>query len=43
MESKFIVLIVIVLGIIAISQLARVYELAAKLKGKREEEISDNH
>lgn len=42
MESKFIVLIVIVLGIIAISQLARVYELAAKLKGKREEDISDS-
>ena len=42
MESKFIVLIVIVLGIVAISQLARVYELAAKLKGKREEDISDS-
>lgn len=42
MESKFIVLIVIVLGIVAISQLARVYELAAKLKGKREEDISES-
>lgn len=42
MESKFIVLIVIVLGIVAISQLARVYELAAKLRGKKEEDISDS-
>lgn len=42
MESKFIILIVIVLGIVAISQLARVYELAAKLRGKKEEEISDS-
>jgi cytochrome c oxidase subunit 2 len=42
MESKFIVLIVIVLGVVAISQLARVYELAAKLKGKKEEDISES-
>ncbi|MCB0476919.1 MAG: cytochrome c oxidase subunit II [Crocinitomicaceae bacterium] len=42
MESKFIILIVIVLGIVAISQLARVYELAAKLRGKKEEDISES-
>jgi cytochrome c oxidase subunit 2 len=34
------ILIVVVLGILAIAQLARVYELTARLRGKREEDIS---
>jgi len=36
---KFIALIVIVLGIIAVAQLMRVYELTSKLRNRREEEI----
>ncbi|MEO9256799.1 MAG: cytochrome c oxidase subunit II transmembrane domain-containing protein [Crocinitomicaceae bacterium] len=36
---KFIVLIVIVLGIIAIAQMMRVYELTSKLRNRREEDI----
>lgn len=38
--TKLLILIVVVLGVLAIAQLARVYELTAKLRGKREEEIS---
>ncbi len=38
--TKLLILIVVVLGILAIAQLARVYELTARLRGKREEEIS---
>lgn len=38
--TKLLILIVVVLGILAIAQLARVYELTAKLRGKREEDIS---
>ena len=34
------VLLVIALGIIAVTQMARVYEITSKLRGKREEEIS---
>ncbi|MFZ1689092.1 MAG: cytochrome c oxidase subunit II [Flavobacteriales bacterium] len=34
------VLLVIALGIIAVVQMARVYEITSKLRGKREEEIS---
>src|ERR1700754_1202860 len=34
------VILVIVLGTIAITQMARVYEITSKLRGKREEEIS---
>lgn len=37
---KLLILIVVVLGILAVAQLARVYELTAKLRGKREEDIS---
>ena len=36
---KFIALIVIVLGIIAVAQLMRVYELTSKLRNRKEEEI----
>ncbi len=38
--TKLLILIVVVLGILAIAQLARVYELTSRLRGKREEEIS---
>lgn len=38
--TKLLILIVVVLGILAVAQLARVYELTAKLRGKREEDIS---
>jgi cytochrome c oxidase subunit II len=37
---KLIIVIVILLGIIALAQLMRVYELSAKLRNKREEDIS---
>ncbi len=37
---KLLILLVIILGVIAVLQLARVYELTAKLRNKREEEIS---
>lgn len=37
---KLVVIIVVIVGIIAIAQLMRVYELASRLKGNREEEIS---
>lgn len=40
MGSKLIALIVIVLGVIAIAQLVRVYELSAKLRKNGENEIS---
>jgi cytochrome c oxidase subunit 2 len=39
--TKLLILLVIILGILAIAQLARVYELTSRLRGKREEEISD--
>ncbi|MEZ4789464.1 MAG: cytochrome c oxidase subunit II [Flavobacteriales bacterium] len=39
--TKLLILIVVVLGILAVAQLARVYELTSKLRGKREEEISE--
>ncbi|MBK7946718.1 MAG: cytochrome c oxidase subunit II [Flavobacteriales bacterium] len=39
--TKLLILIVVVLGILAVAQLARVYELTSKLRGKREEEIFD--
>ena len=38
--TKLLILIVVVLGILAVAQLASVYELTAKLRGKREEDIS---
>ena len=37
---KLLVLLVIILGIVAVVQLARVYELTATLRKKREEDIS---
>ena len=40
MGSKLIALIVIVLGVIAIAQLVRVYELTSKLRNRGEHEIS---
>lgn len=40
MENKLIILIVIVLGVIAIAQLARIYEISAKLRKRQENEIS---
>lgn len=39
MGMKFVVLVVIVLVIIAVAQIMRVYELSAKIRGKREEDI----
>ncbi|MCB0765384.1 MAG: cytochrome c oxidase subunit II [Flavobacteriales bacterium] len=38
--TKLLILIVVVMGVLAIAQLARVYELTARLSGKREEDIS---
>jgi cytochrome c oxidase subunit 2 len=40
MASKLIALIVIVLGVIALAQLVRVYELSSKLRKREEHEIS---
>lgn len=40
MGMKLIVLVVIVLAVIAVAQLMRVYELSAKLKGHKEEEVN---
>ena len=40
MVSKLVVLAVIVLGVIAVAQLMRVYELSSKLRNKNEAEIS---
>jgi cytochrome c oxidase subunit 2 len=37
---KLLILLVIVLGIVAVMQLARVYELSSKLRRRREEDIS---
>jgi len=38
--TKLLILCVVVLGILAVAQLARVYELTSRLRGKREEDIS---
>jgi cytochrome c oxidase subunit II len=38
--NKLLLLIVIVLGILAVAQVVRVYELTARLRSKREEEVS---
>ena len=40
MGMKLIVLVVIVLAVIAVAQLMRVYDLSAKLKGHKEEDIN---
>jgi cytochrome c oxidase subunit 2 len=37
---KLLIVIVIVLGILAVAQLVRVYEITSRLRGKREEDIS---
>ena len=38
---KLLILLVIVVGVIAVAQLAKVYRLSADLRGQREEDISD--
>ena len=38
---KFLILLVTVVGIIALAQLAKIYQLSARLRGQREEEISE--
>ncbi|MCB9170512.1 MAG: cytochrome c oxidase subunit II [Flavobacteriales bacterium] len=38
--TKLLIIVVLVLGVLAVAQLARVYELTSKLRGKREEDIS---
>lgn len=39
MSSKLLTLVVIVLGILAVAQLVRLYELSSKLRNRREEDI----
>ena len=41
MSSKLIILLVIVLGIIALTQLMRLYELSTKLRNRKEEDITN--
>ncbi|MDX2359224.1 MAG: cytochrome c oxidase subunit II transmembrane domain-containing protein [Crocinitomicaceae bacterium] len=41
MVTKLVILLVIVLGVVAIAQLMRVYELSSKLRNKNEAEISN--
>jgi cytochrome c oxidase subunit 2 len=41
MSFKLITLVVIVLGILAVAQLVRVYELSSKLRNRREEEVTN--
>jgi len=38
---KLLILLVTVVGIIALAQLAKIYQLSARLRGQREEEISE--
>jgi cytochrome c oxidase subunit 2 len=38
---KLLILLVIVVGVIALAQLAKIYQLSARLRGHREEEISE--
>ena len=40
MESKLIILLVIILGVLAVSQLVRIYELVSKLRNKQEHETT---
>lgn len=40
--TTLLIFLVIAFGVMAIAQMARVYELTAKLRGKREEEISES-
>ena len=41
MVTKLVILLVIVLGVIAIAQMMRVYELSSRLTNKQEHEISN--
>lgn len=41
MVTKLIVLLVIILGVVAVAQMMRVYELTSKITGKKEHEISN--
>ena len=38
--SSLIIILVVLVGVVAIAQIVRVYELTSKLRGKREEDIS---
>jgi len=38
---KLLILLVIVVGVIAVAQLAKIYQLSARMRGHREEEISE--
>lgn len=38
--TKLLIVLIVVLAVVAIAQLAKVYEITARLRGKREEEIS---
>ncbi|MCB0779251.1 MAG: hypothetical protein KDC03_06895, partial [Flavobacteriales bacterium] len=38
--TNILIVLALVLGVLAIAQLARVYELTSRLRGKREEDIS---
>ena len=41
MGTKLVTVVVIVLGVLAISQLVRLYELSSKLRNRREEDITN--
>ena len=38
--SSLIIILVVLVGVVAVAQIVRVYELTSKLRGKREEEVS---
>jgi len=38
--TKLLIVLIVVLAVVAIAQLAKVYEITARLRGKREEEVS---
>lgn len=40
--GKLLVVLVLMIGVIAIAQMVRVYEMSSKLRGKKEEEISNS-
>jgi cytochrome c oxidase subunit 2 len=40
--EKLLIVLVLMVGVIAIAQMMRVYEISAKMRGKKEEEISHN-
>ncbi len=43
MESKLLIIAVIILGVIAVTRLMKVYDLSSKLGNKNEAEISERH